>query len=1120
MGNGKNEPGDKDLTLDRRRFIHSVCIGAVGLGTHGANSTTASTDNQQESWSQFGYDSAKTGHAPANTGPGDEVVEQWHFPEFGTMTRSLQVQNETAIVGDRAGNVVALDLADGSERWRFRSGSRTALSPTVTENGVYVGSSVGTVYALDLETGAELWHVDTGGEVWASPAVTDGILFVNSNDELVALNTDDGSEEWRREISLHTSAPPVSTGEYVYVADWDGIIAVDASDGQEQWRFEMNEGMRGQAPPTIANDTLYTGERDGTVYALDASDGDELWTFETDGDTRGSPVVNDGVVYFQGNTTVYALDTSTGSEQWSVDTGGFSVTSSPVIAGETLYINPSNLLAINRDTGDERWQVRKQWPVRDVVVDDDRLIAGTGSEIFALDTDGTEQWSFEMSGPIESSPVVRDETVSIGIDDTLYALDTNTGTEQWSHETAELIKGSPAVVDGIVASGNRGGTVFGLEVDDGTERWRYEGDNIDSAGLTVANGLIYVVSSGSDIDALDPTDGTAVDHFSVSGASTHPPAVTENMLYFATNDGTVHAFDLSNTNEQWQFETGEFGSGGVAVVDETVYYAQRNVHAIDISDETERWEFSTERNQSTSPAITDDAVYPGHHAVDADSGTEQWHFERGRSWGSPVVVDGTTYISEADMLSAVDAATGQTVWTFNTAGTELETSRAASAAVVDGTVYFASLDGRIYAIGDGVTASMTTPSLATTGTELSFSAVESKTTANEITSYEWAFGEDDDYSQAGETTTHTFQETGIYTISLRVTDSDDRQETVSRTIQVHEPVEDQSNVLFQQFSESTDSPLLWALAGGGGLGATYLGYKKFSSSSESSQSTKDEATTGVNSASDTHSESTPSKETDQLDVSTYTDIEIDERVHEFPDVTIRQGEFETNPVWVLTLNGAETDTISVSDTDNFIQNVQQWEQMDAHSNLLHVYGSGTDPLPWAALEHADYPRLIDEANQYRTEELLELLQKICDALHHVHRYGENYENLTIDSVLVTDDAEIKLRGVLDQFDEPDQWYTAPEEGESEDESTEQSTVYRIGLIAYELFTGTLPYADYPDGVAESAIQDSELIPPTEQTDNVSEGLEQVILKTLSRDPSDRYETVLHLRDEIDDITDS
>jgi Protein kinase domain. len=140
---------------------------------------------------------------------------------------------------------------------------------------------------------------------------------------------------------------------------------------------------------------------------------------------------------------------------------------------------------------------------------------------------------------------------------------------------------------------------------------------------------------------------------------------------------------------------------------------------------------------------------------------------------------------------------------------------------------------------------------------------------------------------------------------------------------------------------------------------------------------------------------------------------------------------------------------------------------------------------------------------------------VCEAVHHVHRYGTAYRNLTTESVLQTGEESIKLRGVLDQFDEPDPWYNAPEEFDGE--STERSTVYRIGLIAYELFTGELPYPEYPNGNPEAAVQDAKLRSLDEQLSDHSADVAATLEKALAHSPEDRYETVLHMRDAFEQI---
>lgn len=211
----------------------------------------------------------------------------------------------------------------------------------------------------------------------------------------------------------------------------------------------------------------------------------------------------------------------------------------------------------------------------------------------------------------------------------------------------------------------------------------------------------------------------------------------------------------------------------------------------------------------------------------------------------------------------------------------------------------------------------------------------------------------------------------------------------------------------------------------------------------------------------------------------------------------------------------ESETVSTATFESFNEKLDSWSGMGSHQHLLNVFAAGSDPLPWAAVEQTDDTPLANHVDTLSTAETVEALKQICEALHHVHRYGTSYQNLTIESVLYTGDGEIKLRGVLDAFDESDPWYNAPEEFDSE--STERSTVYRIGVIAYELLTGTLPYAEYPEGYVRFIVKPSRIIPPFDQYCNISDGINSVIMTALSKRPNDRYETVLHLRDAFESV---
>jgi outer membrane protein assembly factor BamB len=140
-----------------------------------------------------------------------------------------------------------------------------------------------------------------------------------------------------------------------------------------------------------------------------------------------------------------------------------------------------------------------------------------------------------------------------------------------------------------------------------------------------------------------------------------------------------------------------------------------------------KWSFHTNGMVIGSPAIVEGVVYVGStdgnfYAVDAGSGQEKWKFEvKSRVTSSAAVSGGVVYFVAYDgNFYALDAATGKLRWKFQTGGERRFTAKhlhgvqpggetapdpfdcyLSSPAVWNGSVYFGSGDGNVYALDAG-----------------------------------------------------------------------------------------------------------------------------------------------------------------------------------------------------------------------------------------------------------------------------------------------------------------------------------------------------------------------------------------------------------------------------------
>lgn len=239
-----------------------------------------------------------------------------------------------------------------------------------------------------------------------------------------------------------------------------------------------------------------------------------------------------------------------------------------------------------------------------------------------------------------------------------------------------------------------------------------ESDVLMEVRLPVTKGVSYVdgklfANDGFEEDGtvycFDAESGDRIWMYEHSARVRAAPAVTDSTVYAVGHDDVLLALDASNGEVRWSDDIGgasEISSPTVA--DGSVYVGSGDgLHAFGAYGGGERWGFETDKVNST-PAVEDGVVYFGSndnsvYAVDAESGEEIWSFATGdRVLSSPAVAEGVVYVGSRDGgLYALDAGSGEQVWD-EPFGTDdwIESSPA----VADGTVYFGCWDENVYAV--------------------------------------------------------------------------------------------------------------------------------------------------------------------------------------------------------------------------------------------------------------------------------------------------------------------------------------------------------------------------------------------------------------------------------------
>ncbi len=184
-------------------------------------------------------------------------------------------------------------------------------------------------------------------------------------------------------------------------------------------------------------------------------------------------------------------------------------------------------------------------------------------------------------------------------------------------------------------------------------------------------------------------------------------------------------------------------------------------------------------------------------------------------------------------------------------------------------------------------------------------------------------------------------------------------------------------------------------------------------------------------------------------------------------------------------------------------------------------------------ERQTHPRLAvpQKRGDFPLREVLEIFMQICDAVQAAHNVGVLHRDLKPSNIIVddegrphvldfglaktpdvTDPALVTLTG---QFLGSPAW-CSPEQVEARPSAIDvRSDVYSLGVILYNLLTGTFPYpVDRPLAEVFDAIRHGEPTRPSAHAAFIDDDLETTILKAIAKEKDRRYQSAGELRDEV------
>jgi len=199
-----------------------------------------------------------------------------------------------------------------------------------------------------------------------------------------------------------------------------------------------------------------------------------------------------------------------------------------------------------------------------------------------------------------------------------------------------------------------------------------------------------------------------------------------------------------------------------------------------------------------------------------------------------------------------------------------------------------------------------------------------------------------------------------------------------------------------------------------------------------------------------------------------------------------------------------------------------------HPNIVQVYDFDVDnprELYYMVMEYIDGPTLRARLTQQTFQgaspdipEAIRITRDLASALNYAHARGMIHRDLKPGNIMFDSDNRVVLTdfGIARIVNGPNvtasgsmigtPTYMSPEQGLGQS-GDHRSDIYSLGIVLYQLITGTTPFnADTPIAVVLKHVNDP-LPPPTNINPEIPDSLERIIYKALAKSPEERYQAV-------------
>ncbi len=219
--------------------------------------------------------------------------------------------------------------------------------------------------------------------------------------------------------------------------------------------------------------------------------------------------------------------------------------------------------------------------------------------------------------------------------------------------------------------------------------------------------------------------------------------------------------------------------------------------------------------------------------------------------------------------------------------------------------------------------------------------------------------------------------------------------------------------------------------------------------------------------------------------------------------------------------------------EEFIRRFRREAQSAAslsHPNVVSIYDVGQeDEIHYIVMEYIEGKNLneiIKERAPLQVDESVRIASQICDALDHAHQNQIIHRDIKPHNILIGRNGRVKVTdfgiaravtsttitqtgSVLGSVH-----YFSPEHAKGVS-TGEKSDLYSLGIVLYQMLTGSLPFlGESPISVALKHLQE-EFEEPRQLNPLIPQSVENVILRSMRKNPEERYQSAKQMLQDLE-----